>query len=213
MISDDGRNYSVIPATPATGILYITENSPGFISGHLRMRGKKGGKYPYNYLEMLDNIFGVEDNTIEVCSGSIAGRNFINRTSTQLGTSQLSLLPLSHSSCFTVDINPNTNADYVCDGQQLEGIPDNTFNRWRCDPPYNLQTARAMYGTELPLTSKLLKAGARVCRVGSLMFLLLGPQNYQICPIGVKRFGWIAITVVPNNEIRCLNIYYKYADA
>ncbi len=69
-----------------------------------------------------------------------------------------------------------------------------------------------MYGTDLPLTSKLLKAGARVCKPGSLLFLLLGPQNYQICPIGVKRLGWIAITVVLNNEIRCLNIYYKYAD-
>jgi hypothetical protein len=58
MISYDGRNYSVIPATPATGILYITENSPEFMSGHLRMRGKNGSRYPYNYLEMLDNILG-----------------------------------------------------------------------------------------------------------------------------------------------------------
>lgn len=55
------------------------------------------------------------------------------------------------------------------------------------------------------------KAGARVCQVGSLMFLLLGPQNYQMCPIGVKRIGYVDITVVPNNEIRCLNIFYKYA--
>ena len=86
-------------------------------------------------------------------------------------TSQLSLFPLSHSSCFTVDINPNTNADYVGDGQQLEGISNNSFNRWRCDPPYNLQTARMMYGTDLPLTSKLLKAGARVCKPGSLPIL------------------------------------------
>jgi hypothetical protein len=62
----------------------------------------------------------------------------------------------------------------------------------------------------LPVTGKLLKAGARVCKVGSLMFLLLGPQNYQMCPAGVKRIGWIAITIVPNNEIRCLNIFYKY---
>jgi hypothetical protein len=32
--------------------------------------------------------------------------------------------------------------------------------------------------------NELLKAGARVCKPGSLMFLLLGPRNYQICPIG-----------------------------
>ena len=77
-----------------------------------------------------------------------------------------------------------------------------TFDRWRCDPPYNSQTAKGMYGTGLPVTSKLLKAGARVCKPGSLMFLLLGPQNYQICPTGVKRIGYVNITVVPNNEIR-----------
>jgi hypothetical protein len=45
------------------------------------------------------------------------------------------------------------------------------------------------------------------------MFLLLGPQNYQWHPKGVKRIGWIAITVVPNNEVRALNIFYKYAEA
>jgi hypothetical protein len=70
-----------------------------------------------------------------------------------------------------------------------------------------------MYGTDLPSTKKLLKAGARICKVGSLMFLLLGPQNYQWVPEGVKRIGWISLTVVPNNEVRCLHIYYKYADA
>ena len=46
-----------------------------------------------------------------------------------------------------------------------------------------------MYNTSLPEAAKLLKAGARVCKVGSLMFLLLGPKNYQICPQGVKRIG------------------------
>jgi hypothetical protein len=69
-----------------------------------------------------------------------------------------------------------------------------------------------MYGTCLPETAKSLKAGARVCKVGSLMFLLPGPVNYQICPQGVKRIGWIGLTVAPNNELRTLNIYYKYAD-
>jgi hypothetical protein len=44
------------------------------------------------------------------------------------------------------------------------------------------------------------------------MFLLLGSQNYQWHPKGVKRIGCIVLTVVPNNEFRALNIYYKYAD-
>src|SRR5712691_4160544 len=73
-------------------------------------------------------------------------------------------------------------------------------------------TAKTMYNIALPSPMKLLKAGARVCKTGSLMILLLGPKNYQRHPEGVKRIGCIAITVVPNNEFRALNIYYKYAD-
>ena len=67
-------NYLEVYPCPATGKLYVTPRSPHFISGHIRMRGKKGGKYPYKYSEMLDNIFGRENNTIEVCSGSVRGR-------------------------------------------------------------------------------------------------------------------------------------------
>lgn len=119
----------------------------------------------------------------------------------------------SSSACFTVDINPDTNPDLIADGQRLDMIPDKTFNRWRCDPPYNIKTAKEMYGTDLPVTEKLLKAGARVCKLGSLMLLLLGPQNRQMCPTDVKRIGYVNITVVPNNEIRVLNIYYKFGDA
>jgi hypothetical protein len=69
-----------------------------------------------------------------------------------------------------------------------------------------------MYGTDLPNPIKLLKAGARVCKTGSLMFLLPGPQNIQICPKAVKRIGYVNITVVPNNEMRVLNIYYKFGE-
>jgi len=221
VLTDGTSNkYNIILAGPAKGVLYITENSPDYVSGQLRMRGKDGGRYPYNYLEMIDYIFGKEENTIEVCSGSIRGRNAMsvpesNTTVEENKSSLLSIPQLAlsqYSSCFTVDINPDTKPDYVADGQILDGIPNGIFSRWRCDPPYNAKTAKEMYRTDLPNPSQLLKAGARVCKPGSLMFLLLGPQNYQIHPKGVKRIGYIDISVVPNNEIRCLNIYYKFAD-
>jgi hypothetical protein len=50
------------------------------------------------------------------------------------------------SACFTVDINPETKLDLVGDAQTLVGIPNNKFNRWRCDPPYNQNTALKMCG-------------------------------------------------------------------
>lgn len=183
------------------------------------MRGRDGGRYPYNYPEMIDHIFGKDENTIEVCSGSIKGRTWTSNTTlsslkvNDSSLSSISNLSSSSLSPFTVDIKSHLNPDYVVDAQTLDGIPNGVFTRWRGDPPYNPRTAKEMYGTDLPNPSKLLKAGARVCKPGSLMFLLLGPQNYQIHPKGVKRIGYIDISVIPNNEIRCLNIYLKYEGA
>ena len=137
--------YWLITAYPATGILYVTTNSPGIISGHVRVRGKDQGRYPYNYLEMIDNIFGKEENTIEVCSHSVK--------SAKEGLS-------TSSPSYTVDINPETRPDHIGDAQTLEVIPNNKFDRWRCDPPYNQKTAQEMYGTDLPITRELLKAGS-----------------------------------------------------
>lgn len=63
------------------------------------------GQYPFNYLEMIDMLFGKEDNTIEVCSGNVK------------------------EDYFTVDINTETKPDLVSDGQKLESIRDCKFSR------------------------------------------------------------------------------------
>ena len=184
---DNPEAYVIVPK-PLTGILFVSFNNRGFISGQIRVRGKGGGKYPFRYLELIDFVFGREENTIEVCSGSING-------------------------CFTVDINPKTNPRIVDDAQTLAKIPNDTFSRWRCDPPYNENTSRKMYGTDLPKPIRLLEAGARVCKIQSLLFLLLGPTNYQWHPRGTRRIAFINMTVIPNNEVRCLNVFYKYANS
>ena len=147
----------------------------------MSLRGRGNGKYPYNSLEMIEHLFGPEDNVIEVCSYN-------------------SRYP--EPDIVTVDINPDHNPTIVDDAQVLSKVESNRFNRWRCDPPYNEETARRMYGTKVPDTLKMLEAGARVCKAKSLMFLLLGPQNNQQCPKGIRRIGWIPISIVPNNELR-----------
>ncbi len=160
-----------------------------FIGGHFRMRGEDDGRYPTNLLQAIDEIFGSENNTIEVCSNGIAGLN-------------------KGGNCFTVDINPEHKPDLVGDGQVLEVVADNTFSRWRCDPPYNEKTAKEMYGTDLPNVNKLLKSGCRVVKPGSLLFLLhehITNSNVQ----GLKKIGYITISAVPNRGVRILNIYVK----
>jgi hypothetical protein len=190
MLREPSKGYTVMTCEPAKGVIYIAEDNPGFISGQIRMRGRNEGRYPFHYLEMIDNLFGYESNTIEVCSRSVPGKN-------------------KGGDCFTVDINPQCKPDLGTNGETLEGISSNRFDRWRCDPPYSEQTAREMYGTGCPSTAKLLQAGSRVCKEGALMFLLLGPTNYQSCPPGVVRIGSIVISVIPNNEWRTLNIFVK----
>jgi len=211
------EKYIITHAYPATGILHITNNSPFFITGKASMRGRDRGRYPHKYEEMINHLFGIENNRIEVCSGSVRGRTWTSSaalSSLNVKDSLSSVLNLSSSSSspFTVDINPRLNPDYVADAQILDDIPNGVFNRWMADPPYKLSTARKMYGTELPSPIRLLEAGARVCKPDSLMFLLLG-TSYQYHPKGVKRIGCIAISVIPNNEFRFLNIYWKYEDA
>jgi hypothetical protein len=166
--------------------------------------------------EMINHLFGPEKNIMEVCSGTIKGRTWTSSaalSSLDVKDSLSSFLNLSSSSSlpFTVDINPHLNPDYVADAQILDDIPNGVFNRWMCDPPYNLSIGRKMYGTELPSPIRLLEAGARVCKPRSLMFLLLG-KPYQPHPKGIKRIGCIDISVIPNNEVRFLNIYWKYED-
>jgi hypothetical protein len=70
------EKYIITHAYPATGILHITDNSPFFITGKVSMRGRDGGRYPYKYEEMIDHLFGIENNRIEVCSGSVRGRTW-----------------------------------------------------------------------------------------------------------------------------------------
>ena len=134
--NDNNKKYFIISASPATGILFATQSNLEFISGHVRLRGRDEGRYPYNYLQMIDNIFGKEENTVEVCSRSVKGGRA--RCECRGGEER------EGAPCFTVDINPETKPDLVTDGQKLDGIPNNRFNRWRYDPPYNPETAKKM---------------------------------------------------------------------
>ncbi|MRN69538.1 MAG: hypothetical protein FIO04_07550 [Nitrosopumilales archaeon] len=64
-----------------------------------------------------------------------------------------------------------------------------------------------MYGASLPGAAKLHKVGARACTVVNV------PTSWaQKLSNLSKKGGKIALSVVPNNEMRSLNIYYKYAD-
>jgi hypothetical protein len=186
--------YSAFFLDSATAIVYVTSNSPQYVSGHIRMLGRRNGQYPFGYKKMLEEIFGKCSSygeEIEVCSGWVKNG--------------LKLM--------TVDINPDRNPIHVGDGQSLPVDWSNRFERWYCDPPYNKRTAEKMYGTLLPSWSKLLTEGARVTKPGGLLFLLLGDVNLQWRPKEITRIGWLVLSIIPNQEARAIHIYLKNADA
>ena len=99
------EGYDIVNCQPATGLVYLINN---FLSGHVRVRGRPNGQYPYNYKEMIDSVFGPSNNAIEVCSNSIE----------------------SNSNLTTVDIRPDTKPQYVADGQDMKALfQDGTFDR------------------------------------------------------------------------------------
>jgi hypothetical protein len=190
-IFSDDKYSSIIALKSVTGVCYITNNSPQFISGHLRLRGKNNGSYPYGHKEFITELFGgisSHEQEIEVCSGTVEKR----------------------PNLITVDITPDKQADYTMDAQELPQEWGNRFARWSADPPYSEKAAEKMYNlTELLSISRLLIEGARVTKPGGLLFLLLGAKNMQWCPASLIRIGWIGITIVPNQEIRALHCYIK----
>lgn len=178
----------------ATGTIFVSSDSPQYVSGQIRMLGRKNGQYPFRYKKMLEEIFGMvisSGEQIEVCSGWIRNKQNL----------------------VTVDINPERHPTHIGDGQFLPKEWDNRFDRWYSDPPYNEQTAEKMYGTHLPSWSKLLTEGAKVTKPGGLMFLLLGDVNLQWHPEGTTRIGWFVLSIIPNQEARAIHIYLKNADA
>jgi hypothetical protein len=152
--------YSVFVLRNAIGTIFVTKDSPQFVSGQIRMLGRNNGQYPFRYKKMLDEIFGMvrpSREQIEVCSGWVRNRPGL----------------------VTVDINPARDPTWVGDGQFLPEEWENRFDRWGSDPPYNEKTAEKMYGTTLPSWSKLLTEGTRVTKPGGLMFLLLGGEKME----------------------------------
>lgn len=183
-----GKRFEVVKNWPEIHVLN------DFVGGHLRTRGTDEGQYPLPYLEMIEGVFGREPDTMEVCSRHVKADGV--------------------STSYTVDINPAFNPTFLTDGQTLAGIKDNFVRRIRMDPPYNPETAKKMYNCTLPSFYKLLEAAGRVVKPGGLIFLLLGPDNYQINVdrLGLKRIGLITLSVVPNYELRACNIFYKLRD-
>lgn len=105
-----------------------------------------------------------------------------------------------------VDIRPEARPDVVADGRALP-FADGSFRAALIDPPYSVEYARDLYGTEYPRPSHLLREAARVVapcgRIGMLHFLVPSP------PPGCRIVDVRGVTQGCGYRIRALTIYER----
>ncbi len=117
----------------------------------------------------------------------------------------------------TLDIDPKYNPDYLCNaetmryGSLMEGekqVPSDMFDWALADPPYNKEASEKYYNKKLLNKSMMIKQMARVVKVGGFVGILdqTMPQGKPANLLCVAR---IAVTSVPNLDVRCFTVFQK----
>lgn len=108
-----------------------------------------------------------------------------------------------------VDIREDAHPDVVADGRALP-LEAGSFAAVLIDPPYSVEYARDLYGTEYPRPSHLLAEAARVVRpcgrIGFVHYLVPNP------PEGCRIVDVRGVTQGCGYRIRALTIYERDQD-
>ena len=83
-----------------------------------RVKSKYYGGYPAGYLRRIKALFPDKKNVLHLFSGMVDVETYPGKR---------------------VDINPDTNPDYVDDAQSLENVPVEEFDLILADPPYSVE--------------------------------------------------------------------------
>lgn len=105
-----------------------------------------------------------------------------------------------------IDIAMRARPDVIADGRALP-FPDNTFGSVLIDPPYSVEYAHALYGTDYPRPSHLLAEAIRVVRplgrIGFVHFLVPHP------PVGSTLIAVRGVTQGCGYRIRAVTVFQK----
>ncbi len=147
------------------------------------------GAYPKRFMPWALKLLGCSarpGEVLHVCSGSLSREDVLGGV--------------------RVDLREAAAPDILADGRNLP-LPEACFWGVMLDPPYSVEYARDLYGTEYPRPSHLLREAARVCRPGGRIGILhfLVPSPPRGCVIVDVR----GVTQGCGYRIRAFTIYER----
>lgn len=105
-----------------------------------------------------------------------------------------------------VDLMPRARPTVLADGRRLP-FRDGAFSAVLIDPPYTVEYAEALYQTEYPRPSHLLREAARVLRPGGAIGFLHFLVPFK--PPGCRTVRVVGITQGPGYRIRAWTVFRK----
>lgn len=118
---------------------------------------------------------------------------------------------ISSAEGYRQDINSDFMPDLECNAEEIaENFPEFVeFFEWViADPPYNAEAALKYYGVPLLKKSKMLKSMERMCKPGGYIGIL-DQTTLNWKPKNLKKIAMIAVTSVPNLDVRLFTVYRK----
>lgn len=108
------------------------------------------GGYPHGYLKRIKSLFPDKKTVLHLFSGKV----------------DLSILPGK-----TVDINRDTNPDYIDDCQSLESVPLEEFDLILADPPYSIEDCERYQTTMIKRNKVVDKLGKALLKDTHVVWL------------------------------------------
>lgn len=106
-----------------------------------------------------------------------------------------------------VDVNPETEPDYIGDAHKLDMFGDNSFDLVLLDPPYSDEYSERLYATKGVKFKDYTSEAVRVCKEGGYVVM----YHYLATPTirGTRLTKRIFIETRVWHKLRCVHIHIK----
>ncbi len=189
----DERIENLKEVTGFPKVLFIGEDGRVYgtwvMGNDYRVKSNYYGGYPAGYLRRIKALFPDKKNVLHLFSGMVDVETYPGKR---------------------VDINPDTNPDYVDDAQSLENVPVEEFDLILADPPYSVEDCEH-YQTTMIKRNKVMKALGAKAKSGTHVVWL-----DQVLPMYRKAewkvVAYIGMVKSTNHRFRVITIFEKISE-